>query len=794
MPRALRPLPPFTRALTREPRARRVVGWCVRRITETWALAALLTLVPTASAQSDAGGETSRDGFRALVDTDPFATDDPIGASPEAADPGQLDPLAVESTGDLRSVALPGEDALVVERLPIVRGPVIEAAAGVREAEHRTHVELVAGLALVRVEMRFESSARHAAEVGYRLPVPAGAVPYALEVCALQGQGEPRCRVGTIDEGQARLSAYDAALVAMGPLAPDTRPIAVIERSEGALQLRAAPIPALAVGADAAAHRGVLTVRVGYAVPVPVHGGIARLTLPARGEDARIAAEVLTVTASDLVLPELDGVEVLPGDTFERRLAQGAVLVAHVPRTWTDRVEAWTTPCGAQRCTWVRAQGPRPERRPHDVILAIDASPSTAAGARGLLPEAARAVLSALPSGSRVRVVAFAARAQAVLDTWTDAASVEDDVLRRASELELGPATSFEALWSLLAPSVSRGAHVVWIGDGGITSAQESTRALERARERGVRLDIVSVADRRNARALIAAAALFGQPIANVHDEALMASREQRAALDERLAYLAAPEQGRRISVRGAGEERVLHRNAGGAAHFIARTRGQPVLRVGQERVTTVTPSSELSLAIVALGSEAQRLVAASAPETSLACSAEQRVLHGSTALARVTALPNQFALVERRSCVAPASGDAAGARTERRARERRAELPRVALLRAMHQRIMPPARECFRGDRRGRAAYSTQIELRITIADQEIIDVAVEGIIDPTLRACMVRAVEHLEVPPFDGVILARWPLYSRPELAPPTLELHPDLATVVDAIGREPTPTDAP
>lgn len=72
-----------------------------------------------------------------------------------------------------------------------------------------------------------------------------------------------------------------------------------------------------------------------------------------------------------------------------------------------------------------------------------------------------------------------------------------------------------------------------------------------------------------------------------------------------------------------------------------------------------------------------------------------------------------------------------------------------------------------------------------LTLADQEIVDVRAEGAIEPALRACMVAAADALEVPAFDGVIVARWPLYSRPELPPPTLELHPDLASAIDRIG---------
>ena len=164
-------------------------------------------------------------------------------------------------------------------------------------------------------------------------------------------------------------------------------------------------------------------------------------------------------------------------------------------------------------------------------------------------------------------------------------------------------------------------------------------------------------------------------------------------------------------------------------------------------------------------------------PPSATACTGEQTVLHGSSALARVTALPNRFAVVERRTC---REAPSAAPRTERRS-----SLSRAALLRTLRQRIIPRARDCFRSDRRGRAEYSTQVELVLTLADMEVIDVRADGAIDPALRACMVHTADTLEVAPFEGVILVRWPLYSRPEMPPPTLELHPDLATAVDAIG---------
>ncbi|MBX7196370.1 MAG: hypothetical protein K1X94_30230 [Sandaracinaceae bacterium] len=760
----------------------------MRRVTEASLLAVALWLVPWAHAQSDAGVEGARstdaasdaaadpalEEFRALVDSDPFAGDDPVGGTEDGA---TVDPLAAEGTSDLRTASLPAEDELVSERLPIVRGEVLSAIAGVREVEHRTHVELVAGLAIVRTELRFESSARYAAEVGYRLAVPEGAAPFALEVCRADGS----CRHGVLETSEARaLSAYDAALVASGPIAQDSRPIAVIERADGARVLRAVPVPAAGVGGDGAAAHGALIERLGYAVPVPVHGGVARVTLPPRGSDLRAADEVISLATSDLVVPELDAVEVLPTDTVERRAVQGVEIVAHVPRTWTSRTEAWTAPCAGQRCVWVRSQAARPELARQDVILALDVSPSTSAGARGLVPEAAMSLLGSLPAGSRVRVIAVAARAEIVVDAWTDATEIEESALRRATDLELGSATRFDALWSAIEGSATLGTTVVWIGDGGLTSSDESARAIDAADARGLSLRVISVADRPSTAALVALAARFRMPIVEAHREALLAARHRREPLDERLAGVLASSPVVPLSVRGLGATHPVSLVAGGASSWSARVTAPPAVQVSGQSLAVTQASGDLALAVAAIGARATRVVAADASREVMACGQSQTVLHGSASLPRVTPLPNRFAVVERRACRPSAQAAAATA-------HRRSGLSPAALLRTLRQRILPRARDCFRSDRRGRAEYSTQVQLLLTLADQEIVDVRAEGAIEPALRACMVRAADGLEVPPFEGVILARWPLYSRPELGPPTLELHPDLASAIDAIGGD-------
>jgi hypothetical protein len=43
---------------------------------------------------------------------------------------------------------------------------------------------------------------------------------------------------------------------------------------------------------------------------------------------------------------------------------------------------------------------------------------------------------------------------------------------------------------------------------------------------------------------------------------------------------------------------------------------------------------------------------------------------------------------------------------------------------------------------------------------------------------------VDTLEIPRFDGTVAVRYPIYTAPELPPPTLALEPHVADAVDAI----------
>jgi hypothetical protein len=296
---------------------------------------------------------------------------------------------------------------------------------------------------------------------------------------------------------------------------------------------------------------------------------------------------------------------------------------------------------------------------------------------------------------------------------------------------------------------------------------------------------VISVADRPPVPALRALAVALEAPVVVAHDEALSAVRSgARDALVERTTFAVASDALEDAVWTEPGAAPRRETLLPGSAIGLASRAARASWTLAGVRAEARAAEGELARAIAARGLDAPRLVAADARPEDLRCGEDRQALHPSATLARVTPLPNRFARVERRSCRAPAST----APTTTSAR--RSGLSQAALLRELRRRIMPLARDCFRSDRRGRAAYSTEVALVLTLADREIVDVRADGAIEPSLRACMIAAADALEVPAFDGVIVARWPLYSRPELPPPTLELHPDLATAIDRIGPSQSP----
>ena len=710
---------------------------------------------------------------------DPFArdpADDELGAGP-------ADPMAVGADDD-PALALPPptEDELLEPPVRVTHGAVLEAIAGVRATEHRTEIRLGHGLMLVEEALAFTSSARHRAEVLYRLAVPAGAHVVGLEVCNDVG-----CRTGLTETRASGEGAYDDALVVRAE-APTGLPVAHVARDEGTsdasvLVVRAAPVLS---GRN-------LRVTVRWVAVTPTHGGALRVTLPSLGADARVPLRSIALRGDDVVEPTLDGSVIEPGEAIELPLSQPIRLGALLPRSSsTDHIDALVVPCGESRCVRARVTGPPPRPRARTVILAIDASPSTTIGARGRITDAVRVLLGMLGESSLVVPYAFAARAQALSAGPVAPASLDLGAIRDATSNDLGASTRFEALVAQLREDgqLTRGAALVVIGDGGITSSPGSFQTWADLSDLNVAVSSVNVADRSTTLALATAIEGTGGVVIDAGDEAASASNGRGdELLTERLSALFSSEprtvtlqQGaasENVGVLRDGEdvvlERVLEARLARGATIVAGGRAGSSARLREA-------DADFAAALEAHLTHRTRMVAVDPsdlrPESG-ACADDgtRRSRRTEVASALLGAGRARVALSARRSCTLPATV----------APERARGLPSRPLLTQLRRRVIPVARGCFRDDRRGRADYSTRADIRVTLADREIVSTEVDGPITPELASCLASAFDGLDIPAFDGTVVVHWPLYTAAEPPPPTLELAPDISRAVDRIGIE-------
>jgi hypothetical protein len=731
----------------------------------------------------DAGVEASEEAvdpnaaaLQRAIDGDPFAGSDPLGDA--------QDPL---STGDRASLdeVRPDPDVEEVEApVPVRHGAILEAIAGVRETEHQLDVVLEGGLAIATETMHFSSSARHDAEVQMRLAVPDGAVLVSLHVENAVG-----ARDGTPDDAHAPQGAYDDALLVRSST-PSALPVAHarIIRSPGGTVIvaRAAPVRGAAPSAEGSSLTpGELTLVVRWAVPMPLHAGVARLPMPTRGTDERAAPSDVSVTAVDLVEPRIDGV------TFEREAvvvstASPFVVTGLAPISRGPHVEASLVPCGARRCARLRAVGARAHVSDGDVIVAIDASPSTSAGARGRITDTVRVLVSLLPRTSRVRVVAFAARTEAL--SLGAPSELDLSRVRLATESQLGSATRFEALWSSIENDVHAGTRIVIVGDGGLTNGDASRAAFAAAAARGAILSAIDVADRGVTRVLSDAVLASGGSVVEAgaaadvatrgHGDEALAELLTRAVSDRVPGALAAHVDGRVIELGrlSTGEEIVWQGPASRAD-----------VALGSERSTARAPDAAHLAVSLALAAHVESLVAVDARDLDSAAGAcgVDGVVRARAAVRASSIVGHgvRVAPAHRRSCAAVV----AAATTEARA----TSLPARVLRDMLRRRVIPAARGCFRDDRAGRPRHHRAVEFQVTLADREIVDASVGGDIPEELASCLLRAFDGVEVPQFAGTLIVRWPVHTDAVLPPPVIELGPDVARMVDDVGIDETPT---
>lgn len=447
-----------------------------------------------------------------------------------------LDPLSMGDTGSLADVELAAPQDVPPES---EIGEVLAAIPGARETEHHVFVHLRHGLASVAVRQVFSHSGRFAAEALYRVPLPPGATLGSLEVC--RGSECRAAEVGSRAEFETSFNARSGLVAAH------------IQVEDGQATLHVAPI-----------RQGQVTeVRWSFVTPVEVHGGVARITFPARGHDLRVAPARVTFVA--------EGYE-------------GASVQQEVLGTRARLVEPWRETqffarvrpgrhtnqdayrCAQRWCTREYTESSIGRRPTVNLALALDVSPSTRGPARGRTADVVRALVRGLPAGSFVRAAAVAGRSVAIMER-REAREVPQDLSARGVGLDLGAASRLDTALDVLEPR--RGDLMVVVGDGGLTPG-ETLRV-----PRGVRVHYIQVVDRDVDEGIRAFVAASGGQVWN-------AASAQGDALFEQLLSVTA-------NGRGVGRSRTLRGRRGDVS-------------VGARAVAMVGEVSQLALVGAAHG------------------------------------------------------------------------------------------------------------------------------------------------------------------------------------------------
>jgi hypothetical protein len=721
--------------------------------------------------------------------------DDPIGLDRETRELERAVPVPKKAIAPAELEAERSRFGPAPPPLDVRKGEVLSAAPTTRELSHRVQVELEPSLASVRVEMSFESRSQKPSELRYRLAVPLGSHLGALEVCNARG-----CRQGLLDSSGTP-TAYDAALLARGsehPL-PIARAVSTHDGRGDAIVVHAAPVMA---GQQ-------LTVRVGYLSPAPLHGGVVRLALPPRGMDPQVAPSDVKLAARGLLDPRLgEAVASEAGASFDPWAP--VLLSARVRAGEPAHAAAWHFACGKQRCGWATLwAGPRP-LSPVDLIIALDVSPSTEGPARGRQLAVIAALLAAAPEGSRVRALSFAARARALIEQPMEPSQVVLAPFGRAIEQgELGSATRFEAVFELVRGWLKKRALgklrplVVLVGDGGLTVGD--ARAFGRAHAAGIEVCAINAADRASNGELLSRLRSTGGVALEVGAEAEAAARgRDEGQLVERLSALFEPALAAHVSVVGARRSELGALRAGEQLSWQGLASAPFALRYDAGSASSRAPSEKLralalgASAAVAAGVEgvSDALTALDARDLALPSARDWPAQQPKAPCDRrgparrpsgVSSDAAPLALAHERACKArPKAEVRAGSGAEVGV-----GMPADPLLQMLRQRIMPVARGCFRRDRGGRPDYAKRAVFAFTLAEREVVDAQVEGKIPDSLRACLLAAVDTLDVPRFSGIVKVRYPLITESVPLPEQIELQARTAGKLDTLfGRPEAP----
>jgi Mg-chelatase subunit ChlD len=552
----------------------------------------------------------------------------------------------------------------------------------------------------------------------------------------------------------------------------------------GALFVHAAPISKAAP----------LTLRVRYEAEAPMHAGTVRFTLPARGMDPRAAQTEIALHAGELLDARIAGQLV-----HYKRAKEPDVLVsepwtalpitAHARAGAPLRADLQSMRCDGEPCVRARAwAGPR-ELAPRDIILALDASPSTEGPARGRLLAAIAAVLDAAPSGSRVRALAFAARAEPIVATPIEPGLVALAPFGAHVGSEgLGAATRFDAAWQLAEQWLAkreRGSSklrplLVIVGDGGLSvraehagaAARSAQRTFAKAKRLGVEVSALNVADREAVAELRSGVQHTGGVTVNAGSAAELAARgAEREPLHEQVVALFAPT----VSKGLAGTDLGLLR-AGEALSFMGPSRA----RGGRSGYAV-----HASGALIAVDAQDRK----GADQLARAWPVQPKHIHKKTRCDRrgpanarsgINSDAAPVALAEERVCLMTKASAAQQAAKPVLGKG----MPSDPLLDMLRLRVMPFARDCFRRDRAGKSNYQLRAVFVFALAEREVVSAGVEGQIPEPLRQCLMGAVDTLDVPRFTGTVEVRYPLVTESVPKAEQIQLTQVAAQAIDSV----------
>ncbi len=640
---------------------------------------------------------------------------------------------------------------------------VMVAPEDVWETLHEVSVVFRDGLATVTVDMSFARSESGLSQVFYRLPVPEGAELSAFRVCNDHG-----CRRGLPDSGAGE--AYELSVYA-----PASRgggmPIGTVARTGAMIDLRVAPL----------GPRESVRVQVEYLVPTELTGGVERLDLPAREPGRALRPATVRLTASGSPSLRVDGQSADVARTIE--LGRTVRLEASLaPATVTRSVTS--VRCGDAECGRIRiAAGPR-AATPVSATLLVDVSPSMLDVPPARVVAALRAIAAVLPPTSALRPVLFARHARSLRPDPEPARGALDHVARvlRESRPEswLGPSTRIESALPMLLPQRGERARpVILVGDGTIPGSHETWVALHRLVASGVQLNVINLADGPVDAHLAEAARRSGGLVVDLGPHL-----DDPAEARRRLAAVVAP-----IVVANVWVEAEAGRIPLGP------------LRSGEEltwegRTGPAGPVLDAGIRTAARGPRgAQGVLRAYVRGLALRLGSQfsDALVPGDT-LTAVQA--RDLSLVRKRGVVGVMRQGRSGAGLS--APDLRARIPRLrcgchiritgalsreVLTRRM-QTVEPRVRGCFHRARRGRPDYQARVTFHLALAGREVESARVSGDLTPDLEACLLSAVDHLEIPRTPGRVLVNYPFVT--EAAPRTapMSLPDDVATAVDAL----------